>query len=361
MKSIDLARASPAAQWSLLAALSFVFGGTLLALRLPGTLLLGPMLAGIVCGTHGASVRVAGSAYVAAQAVIGVMIANTITPAIASTFAAHWLWFVGSVLATLAASSVLGIVLSRTVQRLPGTTAIWGVTPGAATAMVVMAESYGADVRLVAFMQYLRVICVAFVAAGIAHFWLHLDSATRAMPDWLAPVDVPAMIETLVAAGIGALIGQRLRIQAGALLVPACAAVALHLGCGMRIELPPLLLMAIYAFVGWSIGLRFTRETLRYSLRALVPILFSILALIAICAALSALLAYIAGVDALTAYLAMSPGGMDTVAIIAASSAGHVDLAFVMALQTARLIVVIALGPRLATFVSRRTLASQAG
>ena len=57
------------------------------------------------------------------------------------------------------------------------------------------------------------------------------------------------------------------------------------------------------------------------------------------------------GVDALTAYLAMSPGGMDTVAIIAASS--HVDLAFVMAMQAVRLIVVIALGPRLAAWVAR--------
>ena len=40
---------------------------------------------------------------------------------------------------------------------LPGTTAVWGSSPGAATAMVLMAEAFGADARLVAFMQYLRV------------------------------------------------------------------------------------------------------------------------------------------------------------------------------------------------------------
>jgi membrane AbrB-like protein len=75
-------------------------------------------------------------------------------------------------------------------------------------------------------------------------------------------------------------------------------------------------------------------------------------ALIGLCALLSWLLARVAHVDALTAYLAMSPGGMDTVAIIAASS--PVDLPFVMCLQTVRLFIVIALGPRLARWVAAR-------
>lgn len=35
---------------------------------------------------------------------------------------------------------------------LPGNTAIWGSSPGAATVMTLMAGSYGADVRLVAFL-----------------------------------------------------------------------------------------------------------------------------------------------------------------------------------------------------------------
>ena len=39
-------------------------------------------------------------------------------------------------------------------QVLPGTTALWGTSPGAASVMTIMAESYGADVRLVALMQY---------------------------------------------------------------------------------------------------------------------------------------------------------------------------------------------------------------
>ncbi|HEY0230384.1 MAG TPA: AbrB family transcriptional regulator, partial [Dokdonella sp.] len=109
----DLARWPRAAQWALLASASIAFAGLLLAFQMPAALLLGPMLAGIVCGTHGASVRTPAPTYVAAQAIVGVMIAHTITPAIVDTFCAHWPWFLASVLATLAGSSALGVVLSR--------------------------------------------------------------------------------------------------------------------------------------------------------------------------------------------------------------------------------------------------------
>ncbi len=75
--------------------------------------------------------------------------------------------------------------------------------------------------------------------------------------------------------------------------------------------------------------------------------------LIALCAALAWLPHVTVGTDPLTAYLATSPGGADSVAIIAASS--NVDLPFVMAMQTARFILVMLVGPILARTVARRT------
>ena len=80
--------------------------------------------------------------------------------------------------------------------------------------------------------------------------------------------------------------------------------------------------------------------------------LLSIFVLIAVSGALAFLLVEAAGVDPLSAYLATSPGGMDTVAIIAASS--NVDLSFVMALQTVRFVLVLLAGPPLARFIARR-------
>jgi hypothetical protein len=76
------------------------------------------------------------------------------------------------------------------------------------------------------------------------------------------------------------------------------------------------------------------------------------MALIAACGLVALLLVAFAHIDPLTAYLATSPGGIDTVAIIAASST--VDLPFVMAMQTARFLLVLLLGPSLARFIAGR-------
>ena len=57
------------------------------------------------------------------------------------------------------------------------------------------------------------------------------------------------------------------------------------------------------------------------------------------------------GIDALTAYLATSPGAMETVAIIAASS--HVDVPFIITLQMVRFLTIIAIGPPIARFLAR--------
>jgi membrane AbrB-like protein len=64
------------------------------------------------------------------------------------------------------------------------------------------------------------------------------------------------------------------------------------------------------------------------------------------------MLVVFAKVDPLTAYLATSPGGADSVAIIAASS--NVDVSFVMAMQTVRLIAVLLLAPVLTRFLAER-------
>ncbi len=144
-------------QWAILVALSAPFVVGMLSAGLPGAWMLGPMLAGIVVGVNGGSIRVAAPFRVGTQAIIGCMVACLITRPVLASFARQWPIFLIVTLSTLLASSVLGGLLSRR-RVLPGTTAVWGVLPGAASAMVLMAESHGGDPRLVALMQYLRII-----------------------------------------------------------------------------------------------------------------------------------------------------------------------------------------------------------
>lgn len=151
---------------------------------------------------------------------------------------------------------------------------------------------------------------------------------------------------------LGALFAHLLRIPAGSLLLPPVLGAVLQDSKLMTIDLPPWLLALSYAVIGWSIGLRFTRPILVYAAQALPRIVAAILALIAVCALFSVALALLAKVDPMTAYLVMSPGGADSVAIIAASS--KVDVPFVMALQTACFVAVLLIGPWLARIVARR-------
>ena len=262
-----------------------------------------------------------------------------------------------AVVSVLFASTFLGWLLARS-RVLPGSTALWGSFPGAATVMALMAEAYGADIRLVAVMQYLRVVLVATTASIIAAIWTRGGHAPAPV-NWFAPVAPLPFAETLLLAFGGALIAPKLRIPVGSLLLPLVIGAVLNDLGVMTIELPPWLLAASYAVVGWSIGLRFTRPILVYAMRALPRVALAISALIAICALFGVVLAKLAHVDMLTAYLATSPGGADLVAIIAASS--KVDVPFVMALQLARFVIVLVIGPRLARFVAKLTGFSEAG
>ena len=70
-----------------------------------------------------------------------------------------------------------------------------------------------------------------------------------------------------------------------------------------------------------------------------------------LCGVVAGLMVVFAGVDPLTAYLATSPGGADSVAIIAGSA--QVDAPYVMAMQLARFLVVVFLGPFLARRIAR--------
>src|SRR5262249_48008490 len=132
-------------------------------------------------------------------------------------------------------------------------------------------------------------------------------------------------------------------------LVPMIAGIVLsHLGW-LKIALPTWLLAASYAMIGWNVGLRFSKPLLIHAARSLPRVMLCVFAMIVMCAGVAWLMVLAIRVDPLTAYLATSPGGSDSVAIIAASS--NVDVSFVMAMQTVRMIAVLFIGPVLTKYI----------
>jgi membrane AbrB-like protein len=346
-----LAGMPAALQWAVILAVSVLVGGPLQIAGIPAALFLGPMAGGVVAGVNGASVRVPPTLYRMAQGIIGILIAQTLTPQILTTFRQDWMLFVPIVLTVLLASSVLGYLISRW-HVLPGTAGVWGASPGGATAMVLMAEAFGADARLVAFMQYLRVIFVAVAAAIMARFFADAGGTAAAGLVWFPAIEPAGFSQTVALIALGVPLGVFLKIPAGAMLVPMIVGTVLHIYGYASFQLPEWLLVAGYALIGWSIGLGFTRQVVRHAARVLPQIVASIVTLILFCGALAFLLSRTLGIDFLTAYLATSPGGMDSIAIIASAS-GKVDLPLIMALQAVRFFLVLVLGAPIARLVAR--------
>jgi len=292
-----------------------------------------------------------------AQAVIGCLVARSFTPTLFYTIANHPLLFVSASLSALMVATSLGMVLTR-LRVLPGSTVLWGSFPGAATVMVVLSESYGADMRLVALMQYLRIVVVATTASLVARL-----SGIQGGPGqhlaWFAPVVWPSFAVVVALVLVGGFVAPRLRVPAASLLVPMVLATVLQDIWHMRIELPQLLLAATYVIMGWTIGLRFTRDVFSKAFRALPLVLGSIAILVATCAGIGCAISRVSHLDMLTAYLATSPGGADSVAIIAAGT--NADMSLVMAIQMGRFLAVLVLGPALAKCAAQLTGATPKG
>jgi len=207
----------PLTRWAALLALSIALTGLLELLAVPAAMLLGPMLAGIVLAMRGKTVTVPRPCFLASQAVIGCLIARYFEPGLLATLANDWPVFVGVTFAVFAASFVLGYLLMRS-GAVPGTAAIWGSAPGGAAPMVILADAYGADARLVAVITYMRVLTVVVVASVLLVFVGDGHTAPdRSVALWQG-FDLAALGVTLLVVLASVVAGLVLRIPAGPMI-----------------------------------------------------------------------------------------------------------------------------------------------
>ncbi|WP_144180760.1 AbrB family transcriptional regulator, partial [Pseudomonas sp. Kh14] len=86
------------------------------------------------------------------QGCVGLLVAHSVPWSVLISLAHSWHIMLLATLITVVLSAVVGLGTVR-YGGIPGSTAAWGTAPGAASAMVSMAEEYGADSRVVATMQ----------------------------------------------------------------------------------------------------------------------------------------------------------------------------------------------------------------
>lgn len=351
---------APAPRWRRLAPLAplalatIAVGALLEAIGLASGYLFAALLVGLaaalVLPRHGAEVPP--RAFVAAQAVLGVTLGTYVEGSSVSALAGSWLPVAAVTLGTLVVSLAVGLLLARRTS-LDEPTGALGMVAGGASGIVAMADELGADSRLVAFMQYLRVLVVVLsipLVATVAFAGGDRAGAIPADGPLLGTAEGWAL--TVLVAIVGATLGRLTRLTAAGLLGPLLLAGAIGLFDGDALAVPPLLRETAFGLIGLQVGLRFTVAVVREIGRLLAPVLAAIGLLMALSFLLALLLAATSPAPLLDSYLATTPGGIYSVLAVAFSTGA--DTTFVVALQTLRLITLVVLAPFAVRWIVRR-------
>ncbi|GAA1479688.1 hypothetical protein GCM10009624_01280 [Gordonia sinesedis] len=288
----------------------------------------------------------------AAQGVLGVYIGTLADSDTLSGLGSSWLPVLvvglGTLTLSVAGGALLG--LNRNVDALTGSLAL---VAGGASGLVVLTRELGGDERVVAVIQYLRValVTVSIPLVASAAFGASAGQVTVAAPS--ATDQAWGVVLLAVCMGVGIPLGRLLHLPAAGLLGPmAFATVAELTGIAGDAAVSPALLVVAYAVIGWQAGLGFTLDRLRAIGRILPWALLLILAIGAGCALLGVVLSWWTGESMLDCYLATTPGGI--YAVLAAATAAGGNVAFVVAAQILRVLLMLFVAPFAARFAARR-------
>ena len=338
--------------WAVIIALSVLAGLLAQASGVPAGWLVGPMFVAVAAALAWPErPRMPRLGRVAALAVVGGVLAAAFRPSVLPLIARHWLPVCLVTGGTLLVSLAVGLLLGR-IARLERRTAALGSLPGAASGMLAMSGPLGADPRLVAVMQYTRVVVVVFSAAAVSRFGLIPGTSQQRLSGQGSPALVqgvafsqdalPVYAVTVLVVALGAWAGTRLRLPAGALLGPLVLGVALEQLGDVRLAWPPGVPQTAFLVLGLWVGLTFDRASVVRAGRIFPLVVASSVGLVVTCAGLGWVFAALTGIEGLTAYLATTPGGIDSVAVMALGSGA--DAPLVLAVQTLRLLAVILAG-----------------
>jgi uncharacterized protein len=335
-----------AARWTGLAAATLAVSLAFDAIALPSPFLFGALLVGLaVALLRPGALDVPIGVFGAAQAAVGVALGAYLQSSSLSALGNDWLPVTLVSAATLGVSLGAGVVTAR-VTEVDRATAALGMVAGGASGIVTMARELGGDDRLVAFMQYVRVLIVVLltpilVAVAFPHPGAGGTSAVTGVPLIGDPRD---WAMTVVLAIAGSLFGRLIRLPAGALLGPMILAGAVTLSAPEGwFVVPGALQDACFAVIGLQVGLRFTVETVRQTGRLLIPVLVSVAVLLIACFGLAIILDATTSVSLLDAYLATTPGGL--YAVLAAAVGAGANTTFIVAVQGLRVVVMVLLAP----------------
>jgi membrane AbrB-like protein len=346
--------------WLVIGLLMFEGANAVDGVGLPAPDLLMGLGAGLLVALSGlgARTRVAlpRPAYLAAQAIAGVLLGTYFSLSSLTSDGWNIVPLIAITLLTLVLSVLAGLWLSRR-SRLDAPTATLGMIAGGSAGIVAAGDDLGADSRMVAVLQYVRLLLVVASAPLLVRFVL-APSGTYAgagPKEIEAATTLAGIVFTLAVAAMGAAIALRGRAASGALVGPlVLSAVLMSTGKFHGVEPPECLREPAFILIGLHVGLGFDRDVVRRVARLAPQALPLIVGLISTCGLLAWLLSLLTSTSLLNAYLATTPGGINAVVVTAFAARANTSLVF--GVQGLRLVLMVLAAPPLVGWLLRRNV-----
>ena len=216
---------------------------------------------------------------------------------------------------------------------------LYASAPGALSAVLVMASDAKVDVRMVAFVQTVRVF---FLIAALPGMLLAagLSASVGAIPP-SAGVHAATLNDTLIMVGTGilsALVAERLRVPGGLMIGPMLVNGVLH-GMGyLQGNIPSIFLLSSFVVLGAFTGTRFVGTTAALIKKLLVDSIGAFVVAFVVSVVFALLAAWLAGENVAKTIVAFAPGGLEAMTILAFMIG--LDPAFVGAHHLARFLLI---------------------
>lgn len=319
-------------------------------LALPLPWLLGPIAACLLAAFAGvpmAGVRVLNDGM---RTILGVAVGATITPAVLATLPDMWPTLVLVPLMVFTIGAV-GVPYFQRVWRYDFPTAYYAAMPGGLQDMLVFGEEAGANMRSLSLIHATRllviVVALPFLLQGI---W----GADLTNPPGLPLTTVPAheLILMLLCALIGWQGARAIGLFGASILGPLIVTAALALTGFLHNRPPAEAIWAAQFFIGITIGSKYAGITAQELKRDLAAGFGFCLVLIVLTLAFVEAIYGFGLAPGMEALLAFAPGGQAELTVLALIVGA--DMAFVVAHQVLRIVVVIVGAPVAARAVAAR-------
>jgi membrane AbrB-like protein len=316
-------------------------------LGLPSAALFAGLLGGMLHALRtDSALPVPPGVYRLAHAMVGVVIGSAVTLEALREIAQQAVPIGVVVLVTIVVSVLAGCMLAIRKDVTP-VTGVFALIAGGASGVVAVAQDLGADARVVTVVQYLRVLIVLLTIPVVLSVAFSGASFSRSAGVTAARDGWADLAFTLTSLILGLVMARLLPFSTATLLFPLAVSVVLVVGGWLgAVHVPAALQDIAFALIGAQVGLRFTRQSMLSIARMLPAVLALTVAVMAITAASGVVLARLTSVDGLTAYLATTPGGL--FAVLSTAADAGADVTFVLALQLCRLLVILAVAPLIA-------------